>query len=82
MKIDVVLYGVLKQDAGAKQRSLSLVGDSASVAEVVDALTAQVPALAARLETVAYVVGDKIVDPDTVLHDGDQMALLPPVSGG
>jgi molybdopterin converting factor small subunit len=82
MKIDVILYGVLKQDAGAKQRSLDLAGDTATVADVVNTLAAQIPAIGARLETVAYVIGDEIVDPDTMLRDGDRVALLPPVSGG
>jgi molybdopterin converting factor small subunit len=72
----------LKQDAGAKQRSLDLAGDSATVADVIDTLAAQIPAMAARLDTVALVIGDEIVDSDTVLYDGDQVALLPPVSGG
>lgn len=82
MRVDVVFYGVLKLDAGAKQRTLDLAGDSATVADVINLLAAQYPALAARLETVAYVVDDEIVDPDYVLRDGDQAALLPPVSGG
>lgn len=82
MKIHVVLYGVLKQDAGSKHQTLDLAGNSATVADVVHTLAAQVPALAARLETIAYVVNDEIVHPDCVLHDGDQVALLPPVSGG
>jgi molybdopterin converting factor small subunit len=73
---------VLKQDAGAKRRSLDLAGDSATVADVVHALAALIPAVTARLETIAVVVNDEIVDLDTILRDGDQVALLPPVSGG
>ncbi|MBN1564693.1 MAG: MoaD/ThiS family protein [Anaerolineae bacterium] len=82
MKINVILYGVLKQDAGVKRHTLDLSSDPATVRAAVSELAAQIPALAARLETVAYVIDDEIVDPDTILHDGDQLALLPPVSGG
>ena len=71
MKLHLVFYGGLKQDVGAKTQTLDLARDSLTVQE-----------LGERLPTVAFVVGDEIVDPDYRLRDGDQAALLPPVSGG
>jgi molybdopterin converting factor small subunit len=52
------------------------------VQELGDWLAARYPALGERLPTVAFVVGDEIVDPGYRLCDGDRAALLPPVSGG
>ena len=82
MKLHVIFYGGLKQDVGAKTQTLELDRDSLTVGELGDLLRTQYPALAPRLPTVAFVVGDEIVDPDYRLRDGDQAALLPPVSGG
>lgn len=82
MKIQVTFYGVLKQDVGAKQQTLEFSGDRLTLAELVETLKRQYPALAARLETVAFAVNDELVTPDTVLYDGDLAGLLPPVSGG
>ncbi len=82
MRVNVVFFGGLKQDVGTKRRSFEFDGDSLTLRELVDTLKAQYPALAARLGTVAFAVADTLVDPDHVLHDGDEAALLPPVSGG
>jgi len=82
MKVNVVFYGGLKQDVGAKYQSLEFATESLTVGELVDELKAQYPSLAPRLGMVAYAVDDTLVDPDYVLHDGDEAALLPPVSGG
>jgi molybdopterin converting factor small subunit len=82
MRVDVVFYGGLKQDVGAKRQWIEVERDGLTVAELVDVITRQYPALKPRLSTVAYVVGNEIVEPDYVLQDGDEAGLLPPVSGG
>jgi molybdopterin converting factor small subunit len=67
MKINVVLYGVLKQDAGAKHHTLDeAVRDSSDVVNV----RRRFPRYGA--ESVAFVVRGEIVDPDYMLRDGDQ----------
>jgi len=82
MILHVTFYGGLKQDVGAKTQTLDLDRDSLTVQELGDWLAARYPALGERLPTVAFVVGDEIVDPGYRLRDGDRAALLPPVSGG
>jgi len=82
MKIQVTFYGGLKQEVGSKQQIIELPGESATVATLAEALLARYPALAPRLATVAYAVGDTLVGPEHPLRDGDEAALLPPVSGG
>jgi molybdopterin converting factor small subunit len=82
MKVDVVFYGGLKQDVGAKRQTVEVARDRLTVAELVDVITQRYPALEPRLSTVAYVVGNEVVEPDYVLRDGDEAGLLPPVSGG
>lgn len=82
MRVNVVFYGGLKRDVGARQQVLEVDRESLTMAELVDMLTVQYPALAPRLGTMAYVVANEVVEPDYVLSDGDEAGLLPPVSGG
>lgn len=82
MKVQVVFYGGLKQEVGAKREMLDLPYESLPVRELVGVLAERYPALAPRLNTVAYVVRDEIVGPDYLLRDGDEAGVLPPVSGG
>jgi molybdopterin converting factor small subunit len=82
MRVNVVFYGGLKQDTGARQQALDLDANSLTVGELAEVLKTRFPALGPRLETVAYAVNDAIVDPGYVLRDGDEAGLLPPVSGG
>lgn len=81
MQITVTLYGRLKADAGTRQITLD-VPDQATLQTVVDTLVARYPALAAQLDTVAYTIGATLVHPDAPLQAGDEVGLLPPVSGG
>jgi molybdopterin converting factor small subunit len=82
MKVNVVFYGALKEYAGGKRQTLELAADGVTVADLVDKIKLEYPALTPRLESVAYVVEDMLVDLDYALRDGDEAALLPPVSGG
>jgi len=82
MKVQVVFYGGLKQEVGAKRETLELPRESLPVRELAGVLAERYPALAPRLNTVAYVVQDEIVGPDYLLRDGDAAGVLPPVSGG
>lgn len=82
MKVRVVFYGVLKQDVGAKEQIMEFAQDRMTIADLVETLKIRYPAIMPRLDTVAYVVQDEIVDCDHVLVDGDEAGMLPPVSGG
>jgi molybdopterin converting factor subunit 1 len=45
-------------------------------------LTARYPRLGAYGGTVLYAVNQEFATPATTLHDGDEVAFIPPVSGG
>ena len=81
MRIHVKLFAILKDRAGCGETSLD-VREGASAREVADVLASQKPAIADFLPRVAYAVNLSYAKPDTVLHDGDELALIPPVSGG
>ncbi len=82
MELTVSFFGVLKEDVGAKQHTLTIDHDALTLHELVVLLKKQFPVLEAKLATIAYAVNDNFAQLDCVLTDGDQIALLPPVSGG
>jgi molybdopterin converting factor small subunit len=53
-----------------------------TVADAVDTLTDKFPDLVSLLPRVAFAVNQSYVKRDALLHDEDELALIPPVSGG
>ena len=82
MRIRVKLYGELRGITGLGELELDLPGEALTVGAAVEALTRRFPALKPALQTVAYAVGDQIVPLSHPLEEGQELALLPPVSGG
>ena len=76
MNVRLILFAGLRQAAGFKRDTVSL-PESATVGDLLDC---RVPGLRDRTFYVA--VNEEFAQRDTVLHDGDEVALLPPVSGG
>ncbi len=76
MNVRLILFAGLRQAAGFKQGIVSL-PDAATVGDLLDI---RVPFLRERTFYVA--VNEEYAQRDTVLQDGDEVALLPPVSGG
>jgi molybdopterin converting factor small subunit len=56
--------------------------DGSTAADAASLLAGKFPNLAAHLPRVAFAINYSIVSPQTILSDGDELALLPPVSGG
>lgn len=81
MQVKVLFYGGLKREAGAPERLLEL-PSAVTVGGLLERLKAEFPILAPQLDVTAAAVGDRIVDEDYAIQDGDEIALLPPVSGG
>jgi MoaE-MoaD fusion protein len=76
MRVRVRLFAVLRERAGAQQIELEL-PDGALVSDAlqrVSGLTDGVP--------VVMAVNQEYADPSTTLRAGDEVALIPPVSGG
>jgi molybdopterin converting factor subunit 1 len=77
--VHVRLFASYREAAGTKELDAPLPVD-ARVADLLEALSVQLPSLSRARGMVA--VNQSYVGPDTVLHDGDEVALIPPVSGG
>lgn len=81
MRIKVVLFAVLAQRTGVNEVLLDL-PDRAVVADAVSQLAARFDAVAQMQTKLATAVNLSYVGANEPLHDGDELALIPPVSGG
>jgi molybdopterin synthase catalytic subunit len=76
VKVAVKLFAALREQAGARERALEL-ADGASIDDVWPAL-----GLGDEPAGLVYAVNRSYVDRSHALADGDEIALIPPVSGG
>jgi len=81
MRVRVLLFGMLKDLAGSSSESLEF-AEGASVRDVLAHYETKIPNIKRALGSVALAVNQQYAAPDTPLHSGDEVALLPPVSGG
>ncbi len=80
MNIRVKLFASLREAAGRTTIDLTL-PDGATVADALAALDGQLRP-ASQGTPVAVAINRRYVEPNTGLREGDELALLPPVSGG
>ena len=81
MHIRVLFFGMLKDLAGRESDSLSL-PDEATLADVLSHYQERIPQLKEFISSLATSVNQEYASPDTRLKANDEVALLPPVSGG
>jgi molybdopterin converting factor subunit 1 len=79
--VQVLFFGHWRDRAGAGQLSLTL-SEPATVADAATTLAAQNPNLSGILDKVRVAVGEEFAAPETLLKNGDELAFLPPMSGG
>lgn len=81
MQVRVVYLGMLREIAGCERESVEL-SDGATAGELYSQLGQRVPKLQDFGGAIAMAVNYEYTDGKTVLKDKDEVALLPPVSGG
>ncbi|MFP6664168.1 MAG: molybdopterin converting factor subunit 1 [Deltaproteobacteria bacterium] len=80
MKIHIRLFASLRERLGHAELDREIPA-GANVGDLLAALKIEFPALAG-CGRVAYAVNSEYTDADQALADGDELALIPPVSGG
>lgn len=81
INVRVVLFGHLKDVFPRGETTISLpVG--ATAADVAKDLMAKDARLSDLLTKTRVAVREEFADADTILNDGDEIAFLPPMSGG
>lgn len=81
MHVTVRLFAAARESAGSSARSLELPAD-ATVADAERMLAEAMPMVAPLLAGAAFAVNRAYARRDAPLRDGDELAVLPPVSGG
>ena len=81
MQVHVLFFGMLKDLAGRTSDSLS-VPEGATLQEVVCHYEERIPRLRALVPSIAMSINQEYAAPDSKLEPGDEIAFLPPVSGG
>ena len=81
LTVRVRLFAVQRELAGTREVSLAL-ADGATVEDGWSALVAQYPVLAPGRSAVRFARNGAYSDPSDPLADGDELAVIPPVSGG
>src|SRR5689334_23795828 len=81
MKITILLFGQARETVGAASLELEL-AQPATVAGAFARLVAAHPKLAAMERSLLFAINEEYAGREQPLSDGDQLAVLPPVSGG
>ena len=81
MQVHVLLFSVLREAVGSEALTVSLPASAAGT-DLLDVLQAEHPALAPHCPTIRLAINQTYAPEATPLADGDEVALITPVSGG
>ena len=81
MTVTVKLFAILRERANASELPLEL-PDGATITAAREELGRRLPVVRDDLGRVAWAVNRSYAPLETELHDGDELAVIPPVSGG
>lgn len=81
MKVDIRLFAALREVLGRGEVTLN-VSEGATVGELQGQLMREYPAVEAFLATLVWAVNEDYVSAEHRLREGDEIALIPPISGG
>ena len=81
IRVRVRLFAIQRELAGTREVPLDL-AEGADVEAAWAALVVRHPVLAPGRESLRFARNGDYADPTTTLADGDEVAMIPPVSGG
>jgi MoaE-MoaD fusion protein len=81
MRVKVLFFGILKDVAGRPDEIVDLPAGG-SLGTLFDLYAGRFPRLAEMASSIVMARNHEFADPSTGLADGDEVAFLPPVSGG
>ena len=81
MTLFVKFFALSRQAAGTRNAEIRLPED-ATAAVLMEILCERFPKLKALTPTLKLAVNWEYADPETILRDGDEVAIIPPVAGG
>lgn len=81
MRVRILFFGQLKEVAGRERDTLEL-PEGACVADLLRRYAEVKPALQPYYDVMAVALNQEYSEAESALHEGDEVALIPPVSGG
>jgi sulfur-carrier protein len=81
IQITVKLFAIFQEVFATDEIQMQLASGT-SVSQIFDRLVSQHPNLEKWRSLTRYAVNLNFADPQTILKNGDEVALIPPVSGG
>lgn len=81
MQVRVLFFGVLKELFGGVEEMVEM-AEGSRVAELLASFERRAGERGDLIRSIAVAVNREYAQADCVLRDGDEVALLPPVSGG
>jgi molybdopterin converting factor subunit 1 len=79
--VKILLFGAAADRAGTRQTELS-VREGTTLGDLWPALADRYPGLAPMRDTLAFAVNGEYARAEAKVSPGDEVAVLPPVSGG
>jgi molybdopterin synthase catalytic subunit len=81
MRVRVLFFGVLKEIVGTAEESIEI-PESATVASLFEQYSGRFETLRNKRPSILFARNREFAKPDTILAEDDEVAFLPPVSGG
>ena len=81
MRVQILFVGQLKEVAGRDRDTLEL-PPGARISDLLQRYAERAPALQPYYDVMAVALNQEYSESEAALHDGDEVALIPPVSGG
>jgi len=81
MRVRLLFFASLRERLHTSEVGHDL-DDGSTIADLWSDLCRRNPGLEEITASISFAVNQEYVDRATVLHDGDEVALIPPVSGG
>ena len=81
MRVKAKLFAGIRELVGGSEVVVDL-ADGATVRDLEERLGFDYPRLEPLLPSLAFAVDEEYTARDHVLHDGDEVAIIPPISGG
>ena len=81
MKVKVLFFASCTDIVGSRELAVEIT-DGSRVQNLVDELVTQFPRLVAMSDVLSVAVNAEYTGTETELREGDEVALIPPVSGG
>jgi molybdopterin converting factor subunit 1 len=81
MQVKILYFATFRSITGLREEILTL-PDRATLQDLKDCLSGIHPPIEGSLPSAIFAINREFAFPEDELHDGDEVAIFPPVSGG